>query len=188
MIMGRLIREGSKTVDIIEVVHRKADGTIVPRKNTLKTRFRNFTHDLLVALKIWHNTMSEYGFAAEAGLVGNTGSVVAMNSIGIGTGTSPSAVGDSQLQTPLVIANAVVSRVNTAYTNDTLQLIYTFSHANNPSLTGTAVAVTEVGVFNGTINGTSIILLHQVYSPSDVMNWDQGDTLQVTVKVQYKQG
>jgi hypothetical protein len=30
--------------------------------------------------------------------------------------------------------------------------------------------------------------MHQVYSPADTMNWDQGDQLQVTVKIQAKQG
>jgi len=32
------------------------------------------------------------------------------------------------------------------------------------------------------------MLLRQVYSPADNCNWDSGDTLQVTVKVQVKQG
>lgn len=186
--MGKIIFESGTTRDTIEIIHRRKDGTIVKPKNTMKSRLHNSIHALMVFLKLWHNTMTSVGFAAEAGLVANLGSITAFGSIGIGIGATPSDVTDTQLESPLQIATASVSRVNKIYTNDTIQLVFVFSKAEDASLTGTAVNVSEVGVFNGNINGTSLMLLHQVYTPTNVMNWDEGDTLQVTVLVQMKQG
>lgn len=74
-------------------------------------------------------------------------------------------------------------RNQTTYANDTAQLTATFSSSD--SLSGTS-AITEVVVTTAASAG--IILCRQVYSPADNCNWDAGDTLQVTVKIQIKQG
>jgi hypothetical protein len=60
--------------------------------------------------------------------------------------------------------------VTTDVTNDTAQLVYTFT------VTGTA-AVTESGVFNAASSG--VLLARQVFSAINVVN---GDSLQITWK------
>jgi hypothetical protein len=183
-----IFREQGLCVDEIRVVHISGKNGKVISDRTFP-RDKGFWHNLLVRLGLRHDTVVVNGFQAIINYLELSGqSATSFTNVGIGTGTTPSAVGDSQLQTPLVIASAVATKVTTTNTNDTMNLAITFSQANQGSLTGTAVAVTEVGVFNGTVNGTSIMLMHQVYSPSDVMNWNQGDQLIVTVKVQAKQG
>ena len=130
--------------------------------------------------------MTATGFSDTVKFLGNLSPPAAFTYVGIGTGTTPAAVGDTQLQTPLLIKTATITQQTSTNTGDTLQAVVTFSSGDG--LSGTAVAVTEVVLANGTVNGTAHILLHQVYSPSDVMNFNQGDSLQVTIKVQEKQG
>jgi hypothetical protein len=182
----RLFKEQGLVVDSIRLVHLTKDNKVLSDREF--PRDKGFWHNLAVRLGLAHDTVVVNGFQAIINFLMLSGqSVTSFTNVGIGTGTTPAAVGDTQLQTPIVIAAAVASKVTTTNSNDTMQLAITFSNANQ-GLTGTAVAVTEVVVANGTINGTSIILMHQVYSPSDVMNWNQGDQLVVTVKIQAKQG
>jgi len=182
----RLFKEQGLVVDSIRLVHLTKDNKVLSDREF--PRDKGFWHNLAVRLGLAHDTVVVNGFQAIINFLMLSGqSVTSFTNVGIGTGTTPAAVGDTQLQTPIVIAAAVASKVTTTNSNDTMQLAITFSNANQ-GLTGTAVAVTEVVVANGTINGTSIILMHQVFSPSDVMNWNQGDQLVVTVKIQAKQG
>ena len=83
-------------------------------------------------------------------------------------------------------AAATVSRVTTdgQAPNDTSQWVHTFSKANDSELTGTNT-VTETGVFTAISSGT--MLLRIVWA-GDSCNWDAGDTLQLTIKCQMKQG
>jgi len=184
----RLFKEQGLVVDSIRLVHLTKDNKVLSDREF--PRDKGFWHNLAVRLGLAHDTMVVNGFQAIINFLELSGqSSTAFTYIGIGTGTTPSSTTDSQLQTPLQLAIATgISKVTTTNTNDTMQLTLTFSQSAFAGLTGTAVAVTEVGVFNGTTNGTSIMLLHQVYSPADTMNWNQGDQLQVTVKVQAKQG
>jgi hypothetical protein len=183
----RLFKEQGLVIDSIRLVHIDGPtGKVVSDREF--PRDKGFWHNLAVRLGLAHDTMVVNGFQAIINFLMLSGqSATSFTNVGIGTGTTPAAVGDTQLQTPLVIAVAAASKVPTTNSNDTMQLVITFSNANQ-GLTGTTVAVTEVGVFNGTTNGTSIMLLHQVYSPADTMNFNQGDQLQVTVKVNAKQG
>ena len=132
--------------------------------------------------------MTNDGFVAFVQQIGGIGSVPAVfNSIGIGTNSSPAAgPTNTQLGTSIKIKAATVSRIQTTVTNDTLKLIATFSNALD-GLTGTS-AIVEIGMFNGTINGTSIMALRQVYTPADSVNFDQGDSITVTILMQEKQG
>lgn len=181
---GNLFGLGSKVsiVDQITITIKDKDGKIKKQKIINNGLFHRF----LMKLGLAHNSMTNVGFAAAAGLIGNTGSVTAFTVIGIGTGTTAAAATDTALGTAIKLKAATVSRVQTTVSNDTLQLVATFSAALD-SLSGTN-AITEVGAFNGTTNGVSTMLLRQVYSPADTCNWDQGDTLQVTIKIQCKQG
>jgi hypothetical protein len=150
-------------------------------------------HRFLVWLKLRHNSMTNVGFADVAGLTIDVGSVTAFSVIGIGTGTQA----DDPTDTKLAEADGVALKLKTAttktrinsdgITNNTCEWIVTFSSADGGGCTG-IVNVTEVGIFNGLTNGVSDMLLHKVYTPADVVNFTQGDSITVTVTEQNKQG
>lgn len=122
------------------------------------------------------NLITSAGKAGVASRINGAGSESAFTYIAVGTGTTAANVADTTLETEtaasgLSRANATASRVTTTVTNDTAQLVYTFS------VSGT-VAVTESGVLNASSNGT--LLCRQVFSAINVVN---GDSLQVTWKV-----
>jgi len=126
--------------------------------------------------KIVRNLVTTVGKALVAGLMNGSGSPAAATFIAVGTGTNAAAAGDTALQTELAAsglsrAAATVSLVTTTTTNDTAQMLKSFT------VTGTA-AVTESGVLNAASTGT--LLCRQVFSAINVVN---GDTLQVTWKV-----
>lgn len=90
-------------------------------------------------------------FAVISGLVGNTGTQTAFTYLATGTSSTPFSSGQTALgaeitDSGLQRAAATVSRVNTDNTNDTLQLVKTFT------ATGTKT-VEEVGVFNASSSG-----------------------------------
>jgi len=91
------------------------------------------------------------GFAAVAGLVGNTGSVNPFTYLALGTGSTAAAPTDTALEaeitdTGLARASATVSRVTTTVTNDTLQLLKEW--------TATGVKILrEIGAFNAASAG-----------------------------------
>lgn len=121
------------------------------------------------------NLVTSAGKAGVASRINGAGAEAAFTYIAMGTGTTAAAAGDTALQTELATsglsrANATASRVTTTVTNDTAQLVNTFS------VTGTQ-AVTESGVLNAASTGT--LLARQVFSAINVVN---GDSLQVTWK------
>lgn len=127
--------------------------------------------------KVVGNLITNAGFALVAGLTNGSGSPAAATYIAVGTGTNAAAVTDTTLQTEsstsgLSRASATVSLVTTSVTNDTSQMLKSFS------VSGT-VAVTESGVLNASSTGT--LLCRQVFSAINVVS---GDTLQITWKVQ----
>lgn len=121
------------------------------------------------------NLVTNAGKAGVASRINGSGGEAAFTYIAMGTGTNAAAAGDTTLQTELAAsglsrANATASRVTTTVTNDTAQLVQTFT------VTGT-VAVTESGVLNAASSGT--LLARQVFSAINVVN---GDSLQITWK------
>jgi hypothetical protein len=121
------------------------------------------------------NLVTSAGKAGIASRINGSGGEAAFTYIAVGTGTTAAAAGDTALQTEsstngLSRANSTASRVTTTVTNDTAQLVNTFS------VTGT-VAVTESGVLNASSVGT--LLARQVFSAINVVN---GDSLQITWK------
>ena len=179
----RIIREPSGIRDTIEIIHFRKDGSIVSK--------RIINQSALHRLKNWllhkHNSMTNLGLAGMAGLFVNDGAVTPFTFVGIGTGSTPAAgPTNTELAAPLLLKAAAIDRTTTGVTNDTSRLIVAFSSADG--LSGTAVVVVEVAIFDGASNGSSVMALRQVYVPSDVMNFDQGDILQITVKIQMKQG
>lgn len=121
------------------------------------------------------NLITNAGAAGVASRINGHGSEAAFTYIAVGTGTTAANVADTTLETESATAGlsraaATASRVTTDVTNDTAQLVKTFS------VTGT-VAVTESGVLNAASSG--ILLARQVFSAINVVN---GDSLQVTWK------
>lgn len=122
------------------------------------------------------NLITNAGFAGVASRINGDGAEAAFTYIAVGTGATAANAADTTLQTEtaasgLTRASATASRVTTTQTNDTAQLLKSFS------VTGT-VAVTESGVLNASSNG--VLLCRQVFSAINVVN---GDTLQITWKI-----
>lgn len=123
------------------------------------------------------NLITNAGRALISGLINGSGTPAAATYIAVGTGTNAANASDTTLQTEtsgsgLTRAAATVSLVTTTVTNDTAQMLKSFT------VTGT-VAVTESGVLNASSVGT--LLCRQVFSAINVVN---GDTLQITWKIQ----
>jgi hypothetical protein len=121
------------------------------------------------------NLVTNAGMAGVASRINGDGSEAAFTFIAVGTGTTAAAAGNTALETEIIDsglarAAATASRVTTDVTNDTAQLLKSFS------VTGTK-AVTESGVLNASSGG--VLLARQVFSAINVVN---GDTLQITWK------
>lgn len=126
------------------------------------------------------NLIVNTGKAQIASLMGGL-STAAFKYIAIGTDDGTTlALGSSNTALGNEIARkaASVTQVTTTVTNDTLQLQAMFSSADG--LTGTA-AITESGVFNASTGGT--MLNRTTFAPVNV-NWDNGDSIQITWKIQ----
>lgn len=126
--------------------------------------------------KIVHNLITNTGLAGAASRLNGSGSEAVFTYLAVGTGTTAASASDTALQTELATSglsrvNATASRVTTTVTNDTAQLLTTFT------VTGTQ-AVTEAGILNAASSGT--LLSRQVFSAINVVN---GDSLQLTYKV-----
>ena len=178
-----------KIVDKIEIVVRRKDGSIKSKHIINNGLF----HRILVKLGLKHDSMTNIGFAQVAAFLladidVDHSTYTNCNWISIGTGIIGADPTDTALGTPKGIRQAGVgTRVTTGgITNNTAQLVATFSQAIDVTLTGVN-AITEVGMFWDVSAGNSM-LLRQVYSPSDNCDWDQQDSMQVTIKVQVKQG
>jgi hypothetical protein len=129
-----------------------------------------------------HRCLTNTGFAEVAGLILADVGGIAFDYIGIGTGTTAAAATDTALETEVKRKAGTGTRATTTVTNDTAQLVVTFAAAD--TLSGTD-AVTESGVLNASSAGT--LLCRQTFAALNI-NWDAGDSLQTTWKVQAKQG
>lgn len=128
--------------------------------------------------KTVHNGITNAGFAAVAGLVGNTGSVSAFTYLAVGTSNTAFAASQTALvgefsTVGLSRASATVSRVTTTQTNDTLQLVKTFT------LSGSGT-VEEVGAFNASSSG---VMLGRALTGTVTLV--SGDEFVVTYKFQF---
>jgi hypothetical protein len=127
--------------------------------------------------KVVSNLITTAGRGLISGLINGSGSPAAATYIAVGTGVVAANIADTTLGTEtaasgLSRAAATVSLVTTSVTNDTAQMLKSFS------VSGT-VAVTESGVLNASSVGT--LLCRQVFTAINVVNTD---TLQITWKVQ----
>lgn len=151
----------------------KENSFIAGQVNLKVIRNGNMVYDITV-----NNGITNAGFAALAGLAGNTGTVDPFTYLAVGT----SSTAFSAAQTALVgeistvglsRASATVSRVTTTQTNDTLQLLKTFT------LSGGAT-VEEVGAFNASSSG--VMLGRALTGTVTLVN---GDQLTVTYKFKF---
>lgn len=155
--------------DQMILICRRKDGSIKWKIDTDKDKIKT-------------GSISKYGMAQAAGLMLTDVGGTAFDFIGIGTGTTAESKDHSDLITPVKRKAAVGTRVTTTETNDTAQLVTTFSSAD--TLSGTS-AIAEGGVF--TLVAAGVMLLRKIFTAKSV-NWDDGDTLEVTAKCQMKQG
>lgn len=133
-----------------------------------------------------HKSIVNVGLPLAASLLGGLGAA-AFTYGGIGTGTTAVTTSDTKLETQISRLNCTPTRVTTTVTNDTLQQDIIFSHATDAGLTGTAVAVTETGVFDASGTTDNAMLWRQVFGAITV-NWDNNDSLEMILKTQMKQG
>jgi len=170
-------------VDTVEFIHRDKNGKIIKRYRSK----RGLLNRILVALHIRpHNSMTNVGFAIVAGLIVADVGETAFDYMQIGTGITGATAGDHQLETPQGVRQLTTgSRVTTTQTNDTCQWVAVFSQAIDATLTGID-NITEVGIFNH-VSADNKMLLRLVFS-AETMDWDAGDSLEMTVKCQMKQG
>jgi len=128
------------------------------------------------------NSITNTGMAQAAGLLLTDVGGTAFDYVGIGTGDTAADPTDTDLETPVKRKAGTGTQVTTTQTDDTAQIVATFSSAD--SLSGTD-AIVEGGVFTAESNG--VMLFRKTFTAKSV-NWDDGDTLEVTAKCQMKQG
>lgn len=157
--MKQNLKQGAQLNGWIKIDHYDKDGNLIESVET-------------------PNALTNTGFTEVAGLFcsDQSGSYTAFDYIAVGTGTTAATATDTQLQTEetengLTRAAATGTLVTVNVTNDTCQLVKSFS------VTG-SVAVTESGVLNAASTGT--MLCRQTFSAINVAD---GDTLQITWKV-----
>jgi len=124
-----------------------------------------------------YNSIMNVGFAQLALLAGDA-SAVPFTYLEVGTSSTAVAASQTALQaaitdTGLARAVATVSRVTTTQTNDTLQLLYTWTASGTK-------AIEEIGIFNAASTGT---MLSRALTGTTTVN--NGDELQATYKVKF---
>ena len=133
----------------------------------------------LISSSGWRkNGITNAGFAAIAGLAGNTGGVSAFTYLAVGTSNTAFSASQTALQaeitdTGLGRAAATVSRVTTTQTNDTLQLTYTWTATGSKT-------VEEIGVFNASSSG--VMLGRALTTTQTLVNTNQ---LAATYKIKF---
>lgn len=101
-------------------------------------------------------------------LNGNTSTY---NYIAIGTGTTAASSSDSAMETEVDRQAGTVTTQTTTFTNDTHQVVASFSFS-------ASYAITEYGMFNASTGGT--MLSHIIDTATNVSS---GDSMQVTWKI-----
>jgi hypothetical protein len=120
-------------------------------------------------------SLTNAGFAAIAGRVGDTGSITKFSYLAYGDDTTAAAAAQTALiGTESQREAATVSRVTTTVTNDTLQLAKTFTISATET-------IGEVGVFNASSSG--IMAARSVLSPTRSVA--SGDSYVCTYKMKF---
>jgi len=153
-------------------------------KDTMEAKVFDINGDLK-QLHIDDDLITSAGKAAVASLLyAGTTVVSGFTRIVIGSGNTAANVTDTALVAEGARGLATGSRITTSVTNDTAQLVYVFSSGNPAGLNGASTgtrAIEESGIINQVTTGQ--LLARQVFSPLNI-DWDGGDSLQITWKVQ----
>lgn len=128
------------------------------------------------------SSISKFGMAQVAGLILTDVGGDGFDFIGIGTDNTAESKDHSDLVASVKRKAGTGTRVTVTETNDTSQIVTTFAAAD--TLSGTD-AICEAGVF--TLVAAGVMLFRKIFTAKSV-NWDDGDTLEVTAKCQMKQG
>lgn len=120
------------------------------------------------------NAVTNVGFAGVASRINGAGSERVFDHIAIGTGTASVVVGDIVLQHEIEAnggqrTDATLTRVTTDTTDDTAQLVNTFTFTS-------PYTVTESGVFNSSAADSGVLLARQTFGGIATTS---GDSLQV---------
>lgn len=122
------------------------------------------------------NLITNVGHAAANARISGQAAYLTFVNLAIGIGVTAAAAGDTALQSEITTAGgargaATATQVTTTVTNDTTQLVKTWT------FTGT-FAVTEEGILDQAASGGNL-LAHQVFAAVNVVS---GDSLQITHK------
>ena len=124
------------------------------------------------------NTITDVGHAAANGRISNQGGYGPFTAMALGTGTQGAPAAATALAAEITTNGgergaAIATQVTTSITNDTMQLVETWTFSG-------PFAITEEGIFDDASSGGSM-LAYQSFSVINVVNTDQ---LTITHKVQ----
>lgn len=181
------MHETIRILDEVSYIVRDKNGKI----KASKTVNQGFLYKLMCKLGLRHNSMTNIGFAQMAAwclkdIDADHITYLNCDWIGIGTGVTAADPTDHDMEVAQGVRQAGTgTRITNVITNNTAQLVADFSQAIDTTLTGTD-AITEVGMFWKATDDNTMIM-RQVFA-AESLDWDAGDTLQMTIKIQMKQG
>lgn len=139
------------------------------------TVFIHSRNGKIIAYREAHNTITNVGHAAANGRISNIGSYSPFVNIAIGIGTQGTPATSTALASESTTVGAArgaatATQITTTVTNDTTQLVKTFTFTGG-------LAITEEGIFDSATASSGTMLAYQSFSAINVIS---GDTLQVT--------
>ncbi len=150
--------------------------TVGEIRNKHNVTIEQFRSGKRILKRTYHNVVTNAGKAVDAGLF-NGVLTTTFTRIALGVGTAAATTGDTALGSEITTSGgarntATATRVSTAVSNDTAQLVQTWAFTGS-------FAVTESGIFDSATAGD--MATRQTFSAVNVVS---GDSLQVTWKVQ----
>lgn len=130
---------------------------------------------VLLRTYLLHNTITNVGHAAANGRISNQGSYSPFVNIAIGIGTQGTPATSTALASESTTVGAArgaatATQTTTTLTNDTTQLVKTFTFSGS-------LTITEEGIFDSATASSGSMLAYQSFSAINVINLD---TLQIT--------
>lgn len=169
-----------KHLETTEFVLRDAYGFVKPiwNENFLGRFFRQLGFNIRVPLVtglakeslIQHNTITNVGHAAANGRISNQGSYSPFVNIAIGVGVQGSPATSTALASESTTVGsarsaAAATQKTTTVTNDTTQLVKTFTFSGS-------LAITEEGIFDSATASSGTMLAYQSFAAINVVSTD----------------
>jgi len=178
-------KETLKMVGWVEVILRDKNGKILyvygtsPKSGGLPLPFFSSLPTCELPKHYWRlNVITNVGLACVIRLIFEGLVETKFGYLGIGTGTTPEALADTQLEAEVCRKTATASQITTVWEGDTGVLEATFSKEDG--LTG-IMNISETGIFNAQTAGP--MLARKVF-PAVPVNWDAGDRLTIRYYIQ----